>query len=72
MKITVEADDGTETVYIAVREFALCGLRMESPMNPSHFSVWAGTPDYLCGQMMGMGRRIRKAESGDPALRSRN
>lgn len=62
MKITIEADDGNETVYVAVREFALCGLRMEGPMNPSHIHVWSGTPAYLRGQLPILAEMIHKAE----------
>lgn len=65
MKITIEADDGTETIYDTVREFALCGLRMDAPMNPGHFSIWSGTSDYLRGQLLATVRRIQAAEKNN-------
>lgn len=65
MKITIEHDDGTETVYVAVREFALCGLRMDSPMNPGHFQAWSGTPGYLRGQLPLLAEAIKKKEEHD-------
>jgi hypothetical protein len=62
MRITIEADDGSITVHEAVREFALCGLRMVSPMNPSHFHAWSGTPGYLRGQLIVLSEEVRKKE----------
>ena len=62
MKITIENDDGTEVVHVAVREFALCGLKMDSPMNPSHFHAWSGTTQYLRGQLPILVESLKRSE----------
>jgi hypothetical protein len=62
MKILVVDDNGKETEYDNVREFALLGLRMDSPMNPSHFTLYSGTTEYLLGQLYVMLEMLRRSK----------